>query len=242
MLKQAFLVVGLLSSFAVACSSTPGRVGTEASEVRAQPQRMHMVCREYDRGTSKMKQRTIVLQQTDDLGLAEGKKLAFTAEIYEGASVLPQRETRGTVETEDVFFSFTSEDGKLGFHTYFDEVGESSLTLDGQHVADFVCHRADYVCADYDRSSDKVGETTVVLSNRGEGEVSEGRPHPFAIDIYAGAETWNPRSAEGTVETEDVYWAFTSSDRKIGFNMYLDEMTESELTIDGHGRGDFVCR
>jgi len=39
-----------------------------------------------------------------------------------------------------------------------------------------------------------------------------------------------------------VSWGFTSKDGKIGFHIYLDEMNESGLTIEGKARGDYICR
>ena len=239
-------LLGGLFLVLTACGATSTEakptVAADAPEQNAAKPRSRFVCREYDRGTSAFKSRTVVLQQMDDLGLTEGKKLTFEAELYEGANVLPARTEKGQAETEDVNFAFTSESGAFKFHTFFDELEESGLQLDGKDAGDFVCFTGHLVCSDYDRSTETLKQQTVVLSQRGTAPIVEGRKIPFDLERFESAKMFAGQTSEGTVETEDVMFVFTSNDTKTVFNVFLDELSESGLTIEGKDRGDFICR
>lgn len=98
-----------------------------------------------------------------------------------------------------------------------------------------------YVCTKYDRATDKLENMTVVLQQTGAGELEEGAPMEFYLEVYEGLSYAPEYSAKGTVETEDVMFDFESKDGKITFHIYLDEMEESSLYINGMDLGDFVC-
>lgn len=218
-------------------------IGSDAPNVEAAKKpAARFVCREYDRATNALKQRTVVLQQKDGLGLTEGEKLAFDLEVYEGASVIPVREASGIAETEDVNFAFTSSDGAVTFRTFFDELEESSLTLDGADAGDFVCSRGEIVCHQYDRQSDALLQRTVVLVNRDEKPIVEGEKIPFSLESWDGSEQFRAESVDGVVETEDVMFFFTSTDGKTSFRHFMDEINEASMSIAGADAGDYICR
>lgn len=96
-----------------------------------------------------------------------------------------------------------------------------------------------FVCVQYDRGTEQLINKTVVLQQTGAGEFKEGIPMAFFLEIYEGQ--YPVAAYKGVAETEDVMFNFTSNDGKASFSMYLDEMNESSLTIDGNDHGDFMC-
>lgn len=250
-MKSLALFAGSLAL--VACTTSP----TESSSVKddssadaAANPAARWVCNEYDRADEKLKQRTVVLAQTDTQGLVEGSALAFSLEMYEGAGVSPKLSVDGKVEHEDVMVDFQSDDGKVGFNLYLDEMNESSLTLDGEDAGDFVCRAAQAVetknaswsCNDYDRGTNQLGQRTVVLSQTDGKGMIEGEPLAFMLEAFSGAETFTDAGeVTGTVATEDVMVHFTSDDSAVTFGMYLDEMNESTLNENGV-ETSFICR
>jgi hypothetical protein len=189
-----------------------------------------------------LKNRTVVLQQTDKLGLIEGKKLAFDVELYEGANVVAEKEAKGHAETEDVNFQFTSDDGSVEFHIFLDEMEESGLSLAGKDAGDFICFSGHLVCSDYDRKTEALLQRTAVLTKTDKAPLEEGKKVAFDLEIMDGVQTFADDTISGTVETEDVSFVFTSKDKKTVFHHFMDEINESGLTIDGKDRGDFICR
>lgn len=98
------------------------------------------------------------------------------------------------------------------------------------------------VCQKYNRSSGHMLKQTVVLQQTGQGKLEEGTPMKFQLEIFEGSESWTDTSVSGLVETEDVMFKFTSDDGKITFHVFMDELEESSLSIDGKDQGDYVCR
>ncbi|MES2962697.1 MAG: hypothetical protein V4760_02330 [Bdellovibrionota bacterium] len=100
-----------------------------------------LVCRELEGD-----RQTVVLEiapgQEAKLGrtgsLKEGVKYDFVLSLYTDNQAHTSKEFTGTVETEDVMFSFQSKDGKLSFQVYMDEMDQSSLTVDGKSTS-FAC-------------------------------------------------------------------------------------------------------
>lgn len=109
------------------------------------------ICQEYDRETEKLLNRTVVLtprgeatEKLNDEGEYEAMQIPYSFELYEGIEFFPEISAKGTVLTEDVYFSFTSNDEKVGFSMYLDELEESGLSLisdSGEENADFICRR-----------------------------------------------------------------------------------------------------
>lgn len=107
------------------------------------------ICQEYDRKTETLLNRTVVLtpmgqatEKLNDEGEYEAMQIPYAFELYEGIDIFPKVSAKGTVLTEDVWFSFTSHNQKVGFSMYLDELEESGLSLisdSGEEVAYFVC-------------------------------------------------------------------------------------------------------
>jgi hypothetical protein len=72
---------------------------------------------------------TVVLTQQGSRPLKEGEKQPFTLRMYETGEKTPSLVKQGTVETEDVMFSFKSDDKKLTFGIYLDELDQSYLEV-----------------------------------------------------------------------------------------------------------------
>ncbi len=237
--------------FACTNAATQSSVKNDQPAAAAQPKpAARWVCSEYDRADDKLKQRTVILAQTDTQGLVEGSALAFSLEMYEGSNVSPALSVDGKVEHEDVMIDFKSADDKVGFHLYLDEMNESALTLDGAAAGDFVCREAQAVatknaswaCNDYNRETNQLGQNTVVLTQTDGKGLVEGQKLAFMLESYVGAQTFTDAGEViGTVETEDVMVNFDAEDGSLKFGLYLDEMNESSLTV-GDARTDYICR
>lgn len=228
---------------------TPSNEGVAPAAANAKP-KARWVCNEYDRDSNKLKQRTVILSQTDDQGLVEGSALAFAFELYEGSDIGDSMAVEGKVEHEDVNVNFTSADGKVTFGIFLDEMNESSLTIEGEQGGDYVCRDAagteaknvGMVCTEYDRDAEELGQRTVVLTQTDGKGLVEGEKLAFDLAMFTGAELSAGPTAKGTVETEDVSLTFTGSDDSLAFHVFLDEMNESSLTVGGENQGDFICR
>jgi hypothetical protein len=97
------------------------------------------------------------------------------------------------------------------------------------------------VCNEYSRRTSKLLQTTVVLTPMKEGEIREGQKFPYRLERFVGAEVMANLEVEGTVLTEDVSFEFTSKDKKLSFHVYMDEMNESGLTLEGK-TSSYICR
>ena len=106
-------------------------------------------CQEYDRKTEQMLSRSVVLtpigeatEKLNEDGEYEAMLIPYQIEVFDGLKYFPVISTKGTALTEDVWFDFTSNDNKVGFSMYLDELEESGLSLisdDSQINSDFVC-------------------------------------------------------------------------------------------------------
>lgn len=97
------------------------------------------------------------------------------------------------------------------------------------------------VCSEYSRRTSKLLQTTVVLVPSKDGELREGQKFPYRLELYKGAEVVADLEIDGAVLTEDVSFEFTSKDKKVRFHVYMDEMNESGLTVDGKTTS-YICR
>ena len=98
------------------------------------------VCTEYDRKTDKLMQKTVALYPLEKGEIKEGTPMKYSFELHEGADVSATTEVNGTVLTEDVLFNFTSDDGKIEFHIYMDEMNEAGLTINGKTDGSYICY------------------------------------------------------------------------------------------------------
>ena len=96
-----------------------------------------------------------------------------------------------------------------------------------------------YVCQEYDRTTEKLLQKTVVLVQAGQAvdKLDENGHYiameaPYLLEVYEGINFFPIHSVRGTVISEDVNFHFTSEDGTIGFSMYLDEMEESGLSVN----------
>lgn len=104
-----------------------------------------------------------------------------------------------------------------------------------------------FVCRDYSRTTGLDGSSTVVLTQTQKGKVSDGGPaRAFRLDFYRQGDprsdhmpTWKK---SGHVSLEDVSMFFVSDDKNVSFNIYLDELDESTLTLKGASKRDYHCR
>jgi|GEM_PF-1719770 len=99
-----------------------------------------------------------------------------------------------------------------------------------------------YVCNKYDRRTDKIEQSTVVLTPMQNGRIEEGVPMKYRLELYEGASTSPKMDVEGVVLSEDVSFAFEANDKKTSFHIYLDEMNESSLSLNSKKSGDYICR
>ena len=97
------------------------------------------------------------------------------------------------------------------------------------------------VCNEYSRRTSKLLQSTVVLTPLKDGVLREGEKFPYRLERFAGAAVMAELEIDGSVVTEDVSLEFTSKDKKVRFHVYMDEMNESGLTLQGKTTS-YVCR
>ena len=98
-----------------------------------------------------------------------------------------------------------------------------------------------FVCTEYDRHYDSLLQTTVVLMPNDKGEIKEGVAFKYSIEVYDGANVTPTLETEGQVLTEDVMFNFQSVDGKTKFHIFMDEMNEAGLEVDGAAKGSYIC-
>ena len=90
--------------------------------------------------------------------------------------------------------------------------------------------------------------TTVVITldpgqesklSRG-GSLKEGVKYDYTLEIYKKSQAYRDVEAKGQVETEDVMFNFESNDKKITLSVYMDELDQTTLTVDGNST-DMAC-
>jgi hypothetical protein len=86
-----------------------------------------------------------------------------------------------------------------------------------------------YICKEIDAEDAK---RTVILTQNGDREFSEGEREPFTLEVYKTGQKTPVLTAEGRVSTEDVMFTFRSFDRRTSFHIYLDELDQSALTVN----------
>ncbi|MCB9091842.1 MAG: hypothetical protein H6621_03065 [Halobacteriovoraceae bacterium] len=105
-----------------------------------------------------------------------------------------------------------------------------------------------YVCQEYDYQTGAVLDRTVVLSPVSDDNTDwdEGEVVSYKLEIYEDQSAWEPEvEIEGLVTVEDVMFQFIGEDnegREVSMMIYLDEMEESWLTIDGNKELQLNCR
>jgi hypothetical protein len=91
-----------------------------------------------------------------------------------------------------------------------------------------------YVC------NEQGGKKTIVLTGENES-LKEGEKYSYTLELFEKSEVMSDLRVEGTVETEDVMFSFTSNDGKVSFMIFMDEMDQSHLTLNGKDAGQFTC-
>lgn len=107
-----------------------------------------------------------------------------------------------------------------------------------------------YVCQEYDVSTKKILQRTIVLEPVGEPSDHydedgnfNSQKIPYTFVIYKGLDTFNARPIKGFVFTEGVFFSFLSSESELSFEIYLDEMDEGDLYVSSDSKtAYFVCR
>jgi hypothetical protein len=95
------------------------------------------VCHSYDRESEVLTEQIVVLEKTGEArdylenGEWMGTKIPYYFSLYNGLHWDTEFDTAGVVFTEDVYFKFTSDDGKTEFTIYLDEMEESYLVMSG---------------------------------------------------------------------------------------------------------------
>lgn len=103
--------------------------------ITANAARVKYICKEK---TDYQKQ-TLILTQVSEREIKEGVKERFVLEVFQGNEKTPRIVTKGYVTTEDVMFSFKSEDKKVSAMIYLDEMDQASLS-EGRKSTQFDCN------------------------------------------------------------------------------------------------------
>jgi hypothetical protein len=94
------------------------------------------VCKEITGGNK----RTAVLTQDGNQRIREGVEVPFHLEILPSGESVPTLAVRGTVQTEDVMFTFKSQDESVTFGIYLDEMDQAYLSVRGKKDVRFDCN------------------------------------------------------------------------------------------------------
>lgn len=107
------------------------------------------------------------------------------------------------------------------------------------------------VCQQYDKETEKVLPATLILTKSGktlEGDFTdedlqyEASKTPYTMTIAKeGFNSWEGAEFKGYVLSEDVHFLFKSEDKSVSIMIYLDEMEDARLVINGKNAGTFFC-
>lgn len=92
-------------------------------------------------------------------------------------------------------------------------------------------------CSEYDRSTNERLSRSLILAPVS-GEIGS----KYELHIYEGLDLYPTMELEGSIETEDVHFDFISDDSSVGLYVYMDELNETTLYVNGEASGDFICR
>jgi hypothetical protein len=98
-----------------------------------------------------------------------------------------------------------------------------------------------YVCQEIDYDADQYKQRTVVLTQLNDKKIEENVAAPFMLELYEAVDVTPDLVVKGDVLTEDVMFAFESKDKSVRFQIYLDELDESTLTLKGID-SSYICR
>lgn len=93
-----------------------------------------------------------------------------------------------------------------------------------------------FACMEYDFQKGTPLTHTIVLeisnAKKGWTQTEDGEIAKYRLTQYENLNVYpSTLSLKGTVLTEDVIFQFTSEDEKYIFNIYLDELDQSSLTV-----------
>lgn len=94
-----------------------------------------------------------------------------------------------------------------------------------------------YICKEI---SPKLNPKTLVLTQIGNTRIVEGRQAKFKLEVFVKNTAAPVISEIAVVETEDVMFAFQVKGKSIRGMIYLDELDQTSLTVNGK-RFDFDC-
>lgn len=101
---------------------------------------------------------------------------------------------------------------------------------------------AHWVCNQFDRATEQLMQRTVVLTQTDNQILSEGVEVAFELEQFVGAQVYTANPIKGKATIEDVSFTFISTDGSVEFHIYMDELNESSLHVNGRASGDFICR
>ncbi len=106
-----------------------------SSSAMAQNDGRKFICKEL----ADFEKQTLILTQVKDRPLVEGVKERFALEVYSGYGITPRIAKKGYVVTEDVGFTFKSDDHLVSAFIFLDELDQASLT-EGNKTTNFDCN------------------------------------------------------------------------------------------------------
>lgn len=101
-----------------------------------------------------------------------------------------------------------------------------------------------YICKEIEPAKANDLKRTVVLTQKDNTQINEGVAKDFTLELFSTGEKTPLLTATGLVLTEDVMFTFSTKEggaKNVNFNIYLDELNESSLIIDGQKSIAFDC-
>lgn len=107
----------------------------------------------------------------------------------------------------------------------------SILSL-GLSTSAFAASGAKHICKEVDA---KIGASkrTFVITQFGEARLEEGKTYAFGFQVYDGLSKEPLRSTKVFATLEDVQFTFGNHAEGINGTIFLDEMYQAYLTMDG---------
>jgi hypothetical protein len=99
-----------------------------------------------------------------------------------------------------------------------------------------------YICYEVDNNLDQVvlGKK-LIITQLDNAKLSEKKGSPFLIEVYEDFKNIPSVKVKAISSIEDVIVKITDKKKKILVNMFLDELNQTTLVIDGKTNSNFDC-
>jgi hypothetical protein len=83
------------------------------------------------------------------------------------------------------------------------------------------------------KTTEDFEKQTVVVTQASNDDMKEGKKYAFLVEVFNGRDKKPVATAKVQAETEDVSFVANSANGKAHFHVYLDEMDQAALELNG---------